>query len=114
MINNNYLRLIDKLIDATKENRINWQQTTRDNEYQIEINGYSIAVLYISKTPFSIDLDKTATCTISLINEEGVTVDTCSISSNEEGFEAAVTLYKEAKRSYYKVDDVLKELAESI
>ncbi len=114
MINNNYLRLIEKLIDATKENRINWQQTTRDNEFQVEINGYSIAILNISKPVFSIDLEKTASCTISLINEEGEIIDTCSIPSNEEGYENAVTLYNEAKRSFYKVDDVLREIAESI
>ena len=114
MINNNYFRLIEKLIDATKENRINWLQTTRDNEFQTDINGYSIAVLNISKPVFSIDLEKTATCTISLINEEGVTVDSCIISSGEEGYEAAVTLYNEAKRSFYKVDEVLRELADSI
>lgn len=114
MINNNYLRLIEKLIDATKENRIKWQQSTRDNEFIVEINGYSVAVLLSSKSLFTIDPDKTAACIISLINEEGVTVDTCSIASNEEGYELAVTLYNEAKRSYYKVDDVLKELAESL
>ena len=105
---------MDKLIDATKENRINWQQTSCDNEYQVEINGYSIAVLYVTKSLFTIDLDKTATCTITLINEDGVIVDSCSIPSNEEGFETAVTLYKEAKRSFYKVDDVLRELTDSI
>lgn len=114
MINNNYLRLIEKLIDATKENRIKWQQSTRDNEFLVEINGYSVAVLLSSKSLFSIDPDKTAACVISLINEDGVTVDTCSIASNEDGYDSAVTLYNEAKRSYYKVDDVLKELAESI
>lgn len=55
-----------------------------------------------------------ATCTITLMNEDGVIVDSCSIPSNEEGFETAVTLYKEAKRSFYKVDDVLRELTDSI
>ena len=114
MINNNYLRLIEKLIDATKENRIKWQQSTRDNEFLVEINGYSVAVLLSSKSLFSIAPDKTAACVISLINEEGVTIDTCSIASTEEGYDPAVTLFNEAKRSYYKVDDVLKELAESI
>ena len=114
MINNNYPRLIEKLIDATKENRITWQQSTRDNEFVVEVNGYSVAVLLSSKSLFSIDPDKTAACIISLINEEGVTVDTCSIASNEEGYESAVTLYNVAKRSYYKVDDVLKELADSL
>ena len=114
MINNNYLRLVDKLIDATKENRIKWQQSTRDNEFIVEINGYSVAVLLSSRSLFSIDPDKTAACIISLINEEGVTVDTCSIASNEDGYESAVALYNEAKRSYYKVDDVLNELADSL
>ena len=52
MINNNYLRLIEKLIDATKENRIKWQQSTRDNEFLVEINGYSVAVLLSSKSLF--------------------------------------------------------------
>lgn len=114
MINNNYLRLIDKLIGATLENRINWQQSTRENEFVVEVNNYSIAVFYNPKSLFSIDLDRTAACTISLINEDGVIIDTCTISSNEEGYEKAVMLYNEAKRSFYKVDDVLTELAKSL
>lgn len=114
MINNNYLHLIKKLIDATKENRIKWQLSTRDNEFIVEINGYSVAVLQSSKSLFTIDPDKLASYTISLINEEGITVDACTITSKDEGYELAVTLFNEAKRTYYKVDDVLKELAESI
>lgn len=114
MINNNYLRLIDKLIVATKENRVKWQQSTRENEFIVELNNYTLAVLYNQKSLFSIDLDRTAACTISLINEEGVTVDACTISSDDEGYDGAISLYNEAKRSFYKVDDVLKELADSI
>ena len=114
MINNNYLRLIDKLIDATKENRINWQQSTRENEFIVDVNNYTIAILYNQKSLFSIDLDRTAACTISLINEEGIIVDACTIPSNEEGYDKAVGLFNEAKRSFYKVDDVLNELTESL
>lgn len=114
MINNNYLRLISKLVDATKENRINWQESTRDNEFVAEINGYSIAILYNQKSLFSIDLDRSAVCTISIINEDGVMIDSCTITSDEEGYESAVALYGEAKRSFYKVDDVLKDLADSL
>ena len=114
MINNNYLRLIDKLIDATKENRINWQQSTRENEFFVEVNKYTIAVLYTQKSLFSIDLDRNAACTISLINEDGVIVDACTIPSDEEGYDKAVMLYNEAKRSFYKVDDVLNLLTESL
>ena len=90
------------------------KKSTRDNEFIVEINGYSVGVLQTSKSLFTIDPDKLATCTISLINEEGITVDACTITSKDEGYELAVTLFNEAKRTYYKVDDVLKELAESI
>lgn len=114
MINNNYLRLIEKLIDATKENRINWQQSTRENEFIVEVNKYTVAVLYSQKSLYSIDLNRTAECTISLINEDGVIVDACTIPSNEEGYEKAVMLFNEAKRSFYKVDDVLNELTEAL
>ena len=114
MINNNYLRLIDKLIDATKENRLSWQQSSRDGEFIVEVNSYSIGVLLVQKSMFSIDLERTAFCTISIINEDGILIDSCKITSKDEGYENAVTLYSEAKRSFYKVDDVLNELTESL
>lgn len=114
MVNNNYLKLIEKLINATKENRINWQQSTLDNEFIVEINGYSVSILYSSNSSFSINLDKTAACIITLTNEEGVKIDTYAISFNEEGYDAAIKLYNEAKKSYYKVDEVLRKLADLI
>ena len=114
MINNNYLRLISKLIDATKENRVSWRESTRDNEFVAEISDYSVAVLYNPKSLFTIDLDRTAICVISILNEEGVMIDSCSFTSGEEGYDSAVALYNEAKRSFYRVDDVLKELTDSL
>ena len=114
MINNNYLRLIGKLIDATKENRLRWQQSSREGEFIVEINGYTIGILLIQKSVFTIGLDRTSICTVSIINEDGNLIDSCNITANDEGYDDAVTLYNEAKRSFYKVDDVLKELTESI
>lgn len=114
MINNNYLRLIAKLVDATKENRLNWQQSSREGEYMVEVNGYSVGVMLSQKSMLSIDPDRKSFCTLSIINEDGVLIDSCKITANDEGYDEALTLYNEAKRSFYKVDDVLKELADSI
>ena len=114
MINNNYLRLIEKLIDATKENRVSWQQSSRDGEFFVDVKGYSIAVILNQKSLFSIDLDRTSYCTISIINEDGVLIDTCKITANDEGYDKAEALYREAKRAFYRVDEVLTELAESL
>ena len=44
MRNEQYNLLITKLLNATSEGRLSWEQTNQDNEYQVTIGDNSVLI----------------------------------------------------------------------
>lgn len=114
MTNNKYSTLISKLIDSTKENRLNWQKTSRQNEYSTEVSSYMVSIVLLSPGTFVIGKDRNETYALTLINEEGDNIDTQEITHSNPDFDNIANLYAEAKRSFYKVDEVLESLIQNL
>lgn len=110
MINNKYTTLISKLLDSTRENRTHWQKTGRQNEYSAELSQYMITITMVSSGTFSIGKERNSSYILTLVNEDGENIDVCEIIPSDPDIVNASELFAEARRSYYKIDEVLDSL----
>ena len=114
MINNNYANLVQKLLDATIEGRMAWQKSSTPDEYFVSISDYRFSVKKQSQNRFSLSSNSQSTYVICLANMNGEIIDIQRIKNDEEDYQFVGNLFDSARRSYYKVDNVVKMLAESI
>ena len=114
MKNNKYDTLINRLVDSTIKNQICWDKTIRQEEFKAEVSNYSINITRLSQGTFSIAKNNTDKYALSLFNEEGDMIDVIEIFTTDEDYQLAVNLYSEARRSFFKVEDVLDELIECL
>lgn len=114
MINNKYTTLISKLLESTRENRTHWQKTSRQNEYSTESLQYMIAITMVSSGTFAIGKERNSSYILTLVNEDGENIDVCEITPAEPEIVIISELFAEARRSYYKIDEVLDSLIGSL
>lgn len=110
MINNKYTTLISKLLDSTKENRTHWEKTGRQNEFCTELSQYMITLTMVTSGTFSIGKERNSSYILTLLNEEGENIDICEIVPNDPDIVILSDLFAEARRSFYKIDEVLDSL----
>lgn len=114
MINNKYTALIYKLLNSTKENRTHWQKTGRQNEYSTEMSQYMLTISMVISGSFSIGKERNASYVLTIINEDGENIDFCEITPSDPDIVATSELFSEARRSFYKIDEVLDSLINSL
>lgn len=114
MINNKYTTLISKLLSSTKENRIHWQKTSRQNEYSTELSQFMITITMVSSGTFSIGKERNSSYILTLANEDDENIDVYEIIPSDPDIVNASELFAEARRSYYKIDEVLDTLIGSL
>lgn len=114
MKNNKYCTLISRLIDTTIEGRVYWQKTSRQNEYTTDVSSYSVTITSLSQSTFTIAKDANDKYALTLINEDGDTIDIQEIVPADDDYKQMTTLFAEARRSFYKVDDVLDSIIEEL
>lgn len=114
MINNKYSELIARLIESTKEGRINWDKASRNGEYTADIENYMVSLIMLSTGVFSISRNTADKYVLSLINDQGEYIDTNEIQREDYDYKNVEELYSEARKSYYKVDEVLSTLISTL
>ena len=114
MRNNKDSELIDRLIDSTKEGRINWDKASRNGEYTADIQNYMVSLIMITTGVFSIGRNAVDKYVLSLINDQGEYIDTNEIFRDDSDYKKVEELYSEARKSYFKVDDVLSTLISNL
>lgn len=114
MINNKYTTLISKLLESTRENRTHWQKTGRQNEYSTELSQFMITITMVSSGTFSIGKERNSSYILTIENEDGENIDVCEITPSDSDIVNASELFAEARRSYYKIDEVLDSLIGSL
>lgn len=114
MKNNKYSTLVHCLVDSTVENRIRWQRTSRQNEYTTEVLNYSVAITSLSQGTFSIVKSQSEKYALTLFNEDSDLIDIIEVLLNDSDYEVMERLFCEARRSYYKVDEVLDGLIDTL
>lgn len=114
MKSNKYNQLINLLLKSTRDNRVSWSRTSRQNEYTSDVLNYSITITKLSQSTFSISNGISDKFAISLINENGDNIDIQEVLSSDADYSLIASLYAEARRSYFKVDEVLDTLIDNL
>lgn len=113
-----YTELINKLIEATKDKRIDWQLSINKDEYKTNVGGNSISIKEHVYDPYAIfsDFDKETYAIMSISNISGKEIDSVkgSKESSPSDYKTLSNLYEIAKRSYNKVDETLDNILKEL
>ena len=105
------LQLIKGLRDQTRENKIHWQATNRENIYQASFPGtkYTLLIMKLEE-----DVPSPQGYIVSINDKDGIPIE--RIKSEElikimnEGYTALNEVYIRARRKALGVDQALEEL----
>jgi len=106
MINNNdALILIEKLKKKTELKQIIWNRTNSSNEFKLELNQTTITI-----DSWYSDDDSSFHADLCIINEHGDFISRFVFDESDENYSKLKNVHDLAKRQYYKVDEVLKDI----
>ena len=121
MIKDKYDIIITKLMDATGKGTVVWEKTSSNDEFQVKLGANAVTISYYDPSDWvanlvigSNELSKKESCSLSIINSEGVIIDNETIEKGERGYERLKTLYDEARRKYFKVDETLDDILNTL
>lgn len=111
----NYNRMVDMLIDATKSQKISWQEDGQHNAFYTEINGCIVTIYSV----YEISIDESS-YSLSLANSKGGVFYTYSFSeaADRNEYEKLRTLYSVIRDVVYRITEsenlILKGLEEAL
>lgn len=111
----NYNRMVDMLIDATKSQKISWQEDGQHNAFYTEINGCNVTVYSI----YDVTIDESS-YSLSLANPNGEVFYTYSFSeaADKDEYERLRTLYSVIRDIVYRITEsenlILKGLEKAL
>ena len=96
----NYNRMVDMLIVATKSQKILWQEDVSHNAFYTQINGCRITVYSI----YEITLDESSySLSLANINNEVFYTYSFSEAADKEEYEKLKSLYSEIRDVVYRI-----------
>ncbi|RYX81696.1 hypothetical protein EON73_04685 [bacterium] len=102
-MNENFIKLIDKLKNKTVSKQAIWSKTSSDHEFKLELQKGAITV-------DNWDENRTTYVDLNIINENGDIIDRIYFAYADEEYDMLLELHQMAKRSYFKVDEILKNI----
>lgn len=98
----NYNRMVEMLIAATKSQKILWEEDTQHNAFYTQINGctvtiYSVYELSVDESSYSLSLAN--------INNEVFYTYSFSDTTNKEEYDKLKTLYYEIRDVAYRITE---------
>ncbi len=99
----NYNQMVDMLIDATKLQKISWQEDVQHNAFYTQINGCKVTIYSV----YEISIDESS-YSLSLANPNGEVFYTYSFSESTDKDE-----YEKLKKLYSEIRDVVYRITES-
>lgn len=98
----NYNRMVEMLIAATKSQKILWEEDTQHNAFYTQINGctvtiYSVYELSVDESSYSLSLAN--------INNEVFYTYSFSDTTDKEEYEKLKTLYYEIRDVVYRITE---------
>lgn len=109
----NYNRMVDMLINATKLHKILWQEDQQRNAFYTTINGCNVTLCSV----YDINIDESS-ISLLLANPNNEVFDTYSFSdtTGEEEYDKLKSLYSEIRDVLYRITEsenlILKGLEE--
>ncbi len=121
MIKEKYETLIKRLIEVTDEGKIVWERTSSKDEYQAKIGDNAVNIGFFDPE----DIANTFIFTtgvgkpklyyyLTVVNSDGVPVDSESREESDAGFDKLKTLFNEVRRKYLRVDETLDDILKNL
>lgn len=121
MIKEKYETLIKKLIEVTGEGKVVWEKTSSRNEYQAKIGDNAVNIGLFDPEDITNSFIFTPNDCIpklyyylTVVNSDGVPVDSETREETDAGFDKLKTLFDEARRKYLKVDETLDDILRNL
>lgn len=98
----NYNRMVDMLIDATKSQKISWQEDVRHNAFYTQINGCRVTIYFV----YDVTIDESS-YSLSMANPNNEVFYTYSFSeaTDKDEYEKLKTLYSEIRDVVYRITE---------
>lgn len=114
MRNEKYNQLITKLLNATSEGRLIWEQTNQENEYQVTVGDNSVLISGPRRSiGFNVNLDM-ENMSIAIVNVDGVEIDRQKIEPSDSSYSNFMELCDRVRKIYYQVDETLQEIIDEV
>lgn len=119
MTKEKYDTLVDKLTNSTESGKVEWEQTSSKDEYQTKIGDNAISVGYYDPNNLANIVFNTNTVNklyyyLNVYNSKGVQVDSEEREVNESGYAKLKYLFQVAKSKYFKADETLDDILETL
>lgn len=102
MISDDYIHLVEKLVERTKAGEVNWKSTVSDNEFMVYFKNFSLSV----STSYDPDEDRVFAY-LSLRNDSGKEIDKFWIDQDDEHFQMISDMHAGARRKAFRIDEAL-------
>ncbi len=111
MINEKTKSLIEKLLEKTKANEVNWTQGSGNYSFQLILNSGSMSL----DSFYDSDSDQQI-ISMGLYNDNGESIESIWFREKEDkdNFRFLESFYHEVKRKYLKVDETIDSFFEEI
>ncbi len=121
MIKDKYEAIISKLLNATEKGSVAWEKTSSNDEFQVKLGSNAVSISHYDPSDWISNLvignngaTKRESCSLSIINSEGLIIDNETIEKGDHGYDRLKSLYDEARRKYFKVDEALDDILETL
>lgn len=102
MISDDYISLVQRLLDRTKSGDVNWKLTANENEFMIYFKKFSLSVRHTYDQHE--DMEYTS---ITLRDDSGEEIDQFWIDTTDPHWNIVNDLYAVARRRALHIDDAL-------
>lgn len=105
MISNEYIDLVEKLLERTRDGEVNWKGTVKSNEYMIYFKNFSLSI----STSFD-NFTNQNNVVISLRNDSGDEIDNFWIDEEDAHYKLVSELHAGARRKALQIDEALSTI----
>ncbi len=115
MIKEKYDALISKLINATEKGGVVWEKTSSSNEFQAKLGDNAVSISHYDPDSFeafiiSSPRKSIPSYSLNIINSDGNIIDGDTKEKDEDGYDRLKTLFEEARRKYFRVDETIDDI----
>ena len=109
-MNAKYVKLVSRLIEITKDGRLEWRRSSSENQYILELDSASFTITE------SMSMNTLTAYTLIMYNDKNIEITIASGDTlvNQEDFQKLKTLYEAAIESCLKENATLKRVMEEL
>lgn len=107
-MNERIIDLINRLIKNTEQGQVEWQRTSRDNEFKIDLKNGAVS------TDSWTDDNTLELIDFRVYNIIGDQIGSWVLSSSEDGYDLIKELHSTVNRKYLRIDETLDGMLEEL